>query len=91
VGAWVATSRATQAEPVAQQGTDQWGVGRAAPLESAPRAQLAGEFVEALEPSLRFHAGAIVGREPEGTLGDIAIARGTFEHRLAWLQSLHGR
>ena len=27
----------------------------------------------------------------EGALGDIAISRGAFEHRLAWLQSLHDR
>ena len=91
VGARIATARATQPEPVAQQRADQRGIGRAAPVEPAARAQLAGQLVEALEPALRLHTGAVVGREPEGALGDIAIARGAFEHRLAWLQSLHGR
>ena len=91
VGARVATACATQAEPVAQERTDQRDVRRGAPLEAAARAQLARELVEALEPALRFDAGAVVGREPERTLGDIAIPGGAFEHRLAWLQSLHGR
>ena len=91
VSARVSAPGATQSKPVAQQRTDQRGVGRPAPVQPAARAQLACELVEALEPAIRFHTRAIVGSEPEGALGDIAITRGAFEHRLARLQSLHGR
>ena len=91
MGARISASRATKAKTVAQQRADQGGIGRSAPMQPTARAQLAGQFVEALEPSLGLHARAVVGGEPEGALGDIAIPGGTFENRLAWLQSLHGR
>ena len=91
VGARIAAAGAAKAETVAQQRADQRSIGRAATVQTAARAQLTRQLVEALEPALRLHARAVVGREPERALGDIAISRGAFEHRLAWLQSLHGR
>jgi hypothetical protein len=91
VGARISTPGAAKAEPVAQQGADQRRVGRSAPMQPAARAQLTGQVVEALEPAFRLDSGAVVCREPEGALGDIAVSRGAFEHRLTWLQSLHGR
>ena len=91
VRARVATPSATQPQPVAQQRADQRGVGRTAAVKAAAGAQLARQLIETLEPPLRLDTGAVVGCEPERALGDIAIPRGAFEHRLAWLQSLHGR
>jgi hypothetical protein len=60
-------------------------------MKAAPRAQLTRQLVEALEPAFRLHSRAVVGREPERALSDVAIFGGTFEHRLTWLKSLHGR
>jgi hypothetical protein len=91
VGARVPTSRAAQAQAIAEQGPDQRGIGRPAAVEPAARAQLTRQLIEALEPGLRLHAGAVVGSEPERALRDIPIPRGAFEHCLARLQSLHGR
>jgi hypothetical protein len=87
----IAAPGATKTETVAQQRADERGVGRPAAAQPASRAQLGRELVEALEPAIRFDAGAVVGCEPERTLGDIAVALGALEHRLAWLVSLHGR
>jgi hypothetical protein len=91
VSARVSAPGATKSKAVAQQRPDQRGIGRPAPVQPAARAQLACELIEAFEPAIRFHTRAIVGSEPQGPLGDIAITLGAFEHRLARLQSLHGR
>ena len=91
VGARIPAAGASKPETVAEQRADQWCVRRATPMESAPRAQFARQLVEALEPALRLHAGAVIRRQPECALGDITIPGGAFEHRLARFQALHGR
>ena len=87
----IATARATQPEAIAKQRPDHRCVGGTAPAQTAAGAQLAGQLIELLEPALGLHAGAVIGRQPQCPLGDIAVARGAFEHCLARLQSLHGR
>ena len=91
VRAGVPAARTPQPQPVAQQRANQRRVGGTAPVQPAARAQLACQLIEAFEPAVRLDTGAVVGREPERTFGDIAIPRGAFEHGFARLQSLHGR